>query len=614
MPYYCNPINVFYPYSFKRDPRDHFQMTVNREAADPSMVFYRGRYYIFASMTASVWVSEDMAKWKNFLLPDSFPIYDYAPDACVVGDWLYLTASNRGKPCSFYRTKDPVHGPYEEIRGSMDFWDPDLFADDDGRLYLYYGCSNTEPIRGVEVDPDTMKPKGEAVDLISGDPWKRGYERFGENHGQEPRTEAEIDRRFCEFLDASGKGAEEIPEENQKMIRAVFSGRPYIEGAWMTKYRGCYYLQYACPGAEFNVYGDGVYISDRPLGPFVPAESNPFSYHPGGFMPGAGHGSTMEDAQGAWWHASTMRISVSHVFERRVGIWPAGFDEEGSLFCNQRYGDWPLNTEKMRKDPWADPDWYLLSYKKVTGASSFAEGHEPGKVADENARTWWEEGRTEEGIPEHLEKGSAWLQMDLGGRREIHAIQINFADDMQGRGLPTCPGQLVPGPDMSRFIDRESGKTRWILELSEDGICWKILADKSHAETDLAHDLVVSEEGIMARFVRLTVLEVPYGSPCCISGLRVFGTGDGEKPDQPKFQAVRTGERDMIVSLVPDSDRTGCLVLWGADRDHLYHSCLVYGNAEKVEIGALVQGTAYSVRVDAFNENGITEGVCVTQA
>ena len=91
----------------------------------------------------------------------------------------------------------------------------------------------------------------------------------------------------------------------------------------MTKHAGKYYLQYACPGAEFNVYADGVYVADAPLGPFHLAENNPFSYKPGGFLPGAGHGSTMQDRRGQWWHTATMRISKNHVFERRVGIWPA---------------------------------------------------------------------------------------------------------------------------------------------------------------------------------------------------------------------------------------------------------------------------------------------------
>ena len=123
------------------------------------------------------------------------------------------------------------------------------------------------------------------------------------------------------------------------MMRSYLSKRPYIEGAWVNKFRGKYYLQYAFAGSQYNTYGDGVYVSDSPLGPYTLAETAPFSYKPGGFMNGAGHGSTMEDLNGNIWHTATMRISRNHNFERRVGISPCGLDTDGELFCNQRYGD-----------------------------------------------------------------------------------------------------------------------------------------------------------------------------------------------------------------------------------------------------------------------------------
>lgn len=34
----------------------------------------------------------------------------------------------------------------------------------------------------------------------------------------------------------------------------------------MTKHEGKYYLQYACPGMQFNTYADEVYVSNAPLG------------------------------------------------------------------------------------------------------------------------------------------------------------------------------------------------------------------------------------------------------------------------------------------------------------------------------------------------------------
>ena len=179
MAYYCNPINVNYRYQFNQDSRTGI-LSVNREAADPSMIFYQGRYYIFASMTLGVWVSDDLAHWENHRLPDSLPLYDYAPDVRVIGGWVIVCASRRERVCDYYRTKDILHGPYERIEGSFPFWDPNLFQDEDGRTSFYWGCSNVTPIYGVEVDPDTLAPIGERRELIFSDAFAKGFERTGD--------------------------------------------------------------------------------------------------------------------------------------------------------------------------------------------------------------------------------------------------------------------------------------------------------------------------------------------------------------------------------------------------------------------------------------------------
>ncbi len=55
-------------------------------------------------------------------------------------------------------------------------------------------------------------------------------------------------------------------------------------------------------------------------------------------------------------------------------------------------------------------------------------------------------------------------------------------------------------------------------------------------------------------------------------------------------------------------DAVGCEVLWGHSPDKLYHSVQVFGR-NQAEIRALKAGVErYYVRVDAFNENGITAG------
>jgi len=594
MKYLCNPVNINYRYQFNMDPRQHGKMQICREAADPSMILFHGRYYIFASMTLGVWVSDDLSTWENHRLPGELPLYDYAPDVRVMGDWVYFCASRREENCDRYRTKDILNGPYEKIQGSFPFWDPNLFVDDDGRVYFYWGCSNITPVWGVELDPNTMQPKGDKRVLVEGHPFEIGYERVGEDNSQFPATEAEIDAAYAAFHRRQGISEDQVPEQLKPLIRGMFSRKPYIEGAWMDKQNGKYYLQYACPGTQYNTYSDGVYVSSGPLGPFTLADNNPYSYKPGGFLPGAGHGSTMRDRKGNWWHAATMRISMNHDFERRVGIWPAGFDADGELFCNQRYGDWPMAAEG---DPWRSPAWMLLSAGKKATASSFVDGHEPGRATEENVRSWWRAAS---------ENRSEWLQIDLGQVFDVHAIQINFADDHID--IP-CPGRIVGG-SQARYIEERDLTTQWKLMGSIDGKNWFVIEDKSDAKTDLSHDFILREEGFRARFLRLTDMAVPYGQRPCVSGLRVFGLGQGEKPAVPSFTARRDSDLDMTVSIEAQENTLGYNILFGNSPEKLYHSYMTF-RAGNQRVGALIKGRNYFVRVDAFNENGITEGACV---
>lgn len=594
MKYLCNPVNINYRYQFNMDPRQHGKMQICREAADPSMILFHGRYYIFASMTLGVWVSDDLSTWENHRLPGELPLYDYAPDVRVMGDWVYFCASRREENCDRYRTKDILNGPYEKIQGSFPFWDPNLFVDDDGRVYFYWGCSNITPVWGVELDPNTMQPKGDKRVLVEGHPFEIGYERVGEDNSQFPATEAEIDAAYAAFHRRQGISEDQVPEQLKPLIRGMFSRKPYIEGAWMDKQNGKYYLQYACPGTQYNTYSDGVYVSSGPLGPFTLADNNPYSYKPGGFLPGAGHGSTMRDRKGNWWHAATMRISMNHDFERRVGIWPAGFDADGELFCNQRYGDWPMAAEG---DPWRSPAWMLLSAGKNATASSFVDGHEPGRATEENVRSWWRAAS---------ENRSEWLQIDLGQVFDVHAIQINFADDHID--IP-CPGRIVGG-SQARYIEERDLTTQWKLTGSIDGKNWFVIEDKSDAKTDLSHDFILREEGFRARFLRLTDMAVPYGQRPCVSGLRVFGLGQGEKPAVPSFTARRDSDLDMTVSIEAQENTLGYNILFGNSPEKLYHSYMTF-RAGNQRVGALIKGRNYFVRVDAFNENGITEGACV---
>jgi hypothetical protein len=147
----------------------------------------------------------------------------------------------------------------------------------------------------MELDKNRrFSPKGNKVELFNLDEAKHGWERFGDNHS------------------------------------SAMEG--YMEGAWMTKHDGKYYLQYAAPGTEFNVYGGGVYTADQPLGPYTYAPNNPVFYKPGGFINGAGHGSTVQGPGGQYWHFASMAVSVNVNWERRLCVFPTWFDQDGLMY------------------------------------------------------------------------------------------------------------------------------------------------------------------------------------------------------------------------------------------------------------------------------------------
>jgi hypothetical protein len=533
------------PYRFQL--RDRAGKCV-REAADPSVVLYKDKFWLFASKSSGYWHSSDMREWK-FVETKVLPAEDYAPDVRVINGAIHFTASRQNENCPIYRSTNPGADKWEKVSEPFPYFDPCMFQDDDGRVYLYWGCSNDNPIRGVELDPKTMTPIGEEKVLFAGKPDEHGWER-GEDDNLKDRA-------------------------------------PYIEGAWMTKHNGIYYLQYAAPGTEWNIYGDGVYTARSPLGPYEYASHNPFSFKPGGFITGAGHGSTFLDKHGNLWHIASMRISMGHLMERRIGLFPAGFDKDGILFCNTLFADYPTRFPDKKWDPWKDPfaGWMLLTYGKGTTASSSRQGHGHASAVDENIRSWW---AATTGNP------GEWLCVDMGNVCTVHVVQVNFYED-----------------GCTQF-GREGAPLRhqYLLESSLDGKTWAVACDKRKNETDVPHDYVEFDSPVEARFLRITNHHMPAGGLFAISGLRAFGLGHGKRPAQARSVTAvvdPANRRVAQVSWAPAKDAIGYNVLWGIAPDKLYSSWMVYGRND-LTLPCLNTGQRYWVRVDAFNENGITAG------
>lgn len=595
---YCNPLDLPYRYQHMNEQGRRYAF---REGADPTLVLFKGTYYLFVSMSAGFFYSDDLLHWSFHPDPDLL-IYDYAPDVRAVGDYLYFCASRRSENCPILRSADPLHEKFAQVAAPFPFWDPDLFLDDDGRLYLYWGCTNTQPIWGVELDRETLEPIGEKRALIHGDPEHLGYERPGEN-GVVNKESSVMYRSLAPLFDPKTRtlklpeGVTDLGGYPVEALTKIFLavGQPYIEGAFMTKHAGKYYLQYACPGTQYNTYADGVYLGESPLGPFTRQAANPFSAVTGGFITGAGHGSTIADQSGNYWHAATMRISVNHDFERRVGLFPAGFDKDGVLYCNQNFADYPHRIPAGRFDP-ADwqPAWMLLSYAKPAFASSTAAGSNPALAVDENIRTWWSAADAAPG---------QWLAVDLGRMMDVRAVQVNLADQDVAVEFPP---EAYRDDRHTRHIELNPQISHYTVETSEDGEHWAVLAA---VDRECSNGYYEVEGGVAARYVRVVGGALPYGQPLRVAGLRVFGNGGGEKPAPARAAAERRGSLDAVVRWTPlaEMGAQGCNIRYGIAPDKLYLSHLVYG-ADEAVLTTLTAGQTYYIAVDSFNENGITPG------
>ena len=591
---YCNPLDLEYRYQHVREGE---KCAGFREGADPTLVLFKGTYYLFVSMSAGFWHSEDLLNWQFHANEKLLP-YDYAPDVRQIGEYLYFCASRRHENCPIWRTRDPLSDIFEEVSVPFPFWDPHIFCDDDGRVYFFWGCTNTDPIYGVEMNPDTMMPMGAPVGLIGGREQELGYERVIDDSGKVQSKETSfVFQQLKDRIDpATGKLM--LPPDLkiggytaaglQKMLDSI--GKPYIEGAFMTKHKGRYYLQYACPGTQYATYADGVYVSEKPLGPYTLQPSNPFSAKPGGFMTGAGHGSTIMDKHGNYWHASTMRISVNHAFERRVGLFPAGFDKDGILYCNQNFADYPFRVPEGKFNAAAlKPEWMLLSYKKPVTVSS---GENTERCVDEDCRTWWSADSAEPG---------QWVCVDLEEGMDIRAIQVNLADEAL---IVEFPADSYGDDRKTRHIEMNPQITNYTLEISNDGKVWTVL-EKASRECSNAYFEYL--DGVTARYVRLTAGELPYGQRLRVSGLRIFGNGNGEKPAQANAKAKRIGDMDAQVTWDAVPGAQGYNVRYGIAPDKLYLSWMVY-DATELKLTTLIKKQDYYVCVDSFNENGISEG------
>ncbi|HEX4083589.1 MAG TPA: discoidin domain-containing protein [Chthoniobacteraceae bacterium] len=571
---FCNPMNLDYgPYA-----------KGSRHGADPVIVLFKGKYYLFDTDDKPGYrVSDDLVHWSDILFDPATlalattPKGDIiAPAAYTDGKYLYYVVFG-GR--HILRTADPASGHWDDCaQMSGGAGDPDLFLDDDGKVYMIGGLGEVtiwqlnpgdfSTVKGSRFDP-IPNFKTLAAFIAAKSPYGLYYGHNVYNH---------LNWNLRGTLDTSGLD-----------LSAQKSGVPTMEGNWMTKYRGRYYLQDANPDTSCPWYSDSVWEADSINGPYKFADYSPGSMKVGGFINSAGHSCLFQDKYGNWWRVTTLWIGVYAGFERRVGLFPAGFDDKGRLFTRTDFGDYPVVVpngpfDANKQSPLAG--WYVLSTGKTCTASTTLDSkHAPEMAADENVRTWWSAKTGDKG---------EWFQMDLGKLCTVNAVQVNFAEQ-------DCKNDPA-----------SEDYTAYQLLASQDGNHWTTVIDKAGNQSAAPHDYVPFATPLKARYLKVVNVHAAKLGKFALRDLRVFGNGGGTPPARIAPPAVTRGNPAWNVTFRwnPSSTADGYMIRYGVAPDALHLSIQVQGGGTgKLTVSCVDADVKYYYRVDSYNDSGITEGL-----
>jgi xylan 1,4-beta-xylosidase len=502
---YCNPLPI------ETSSRDGAPQGVN--LGDITVVREGGKYYMFCTGGGG-WVSDDLVNWRYQGVDMKAGRVPVAPHVWKSNGQFYMS----GNDAPVYRAPSILGpyevlgewatvsgGPFEGIANGYKWkgaFDVDVFVDDDNKSYLYYPARSTEGIEVVTLDPAHPNRFTSAPKRLFGFNPAHVWERYGE---------------WNEYPDVS-----------------------WIEGPWMTKYKGTYYLQYSGSGTQWLSYATGVYQSKSPTGPFTYSPVNPILRRTTGVVTGTAHGSIVEGPDGRLWQFYTIVMS-NPPGGRRVGMDPVGIDANGHLFVHGPT-ETPQWAPGVVADPARDADSgsvpLTINKMRAMNTKSAFSSQRPGRDAayaiDNSTGTWWEPAEDD---------AQPSLTVDLGPATEMDRVQMFTVDSSRivfsvgGRGPGARGGTAAPAapptPGAKAF--------RYKIETSSDGKTFTVLLDKT--QNAVTRYVEFDElKPTVCRFVRLTLTEWPRQAsvPLGVIEFTVFGKAvtPSALPD-PTFVKVR---------------------------------------------------------------------------
>ncbi|MDO5443441.1 MAG: family 43 glycosylhydrolase [Bacteroidia bacterium] len=468
---YCNPLPM--------------EIGQGSASGDVSVFQWEGKYYMFCT-GGGAWVSEDMLNW-DYHYVEGVPV---APDVRPYNGKFYMT----GNSSNVWVADNPL-GPYKVLgqwknlpdleHGWSQGFDPHIYVDEKNQPYLFWPGMAISGIYSVKLNKDDITQfEGPVTHHFSFNP-NHIWERQGEHN---------------EYPDVA-----------------------WIEGPWIYKHNGTYYLQYSASGTQWRTYAEGYYKADKVEGPYVYADNNPLLRRTDGIVTGPAHGSMVTGPDGKIWQFYTVVLRSGG---RRIGMDRVIVDENGNLTCDVT--DTPQWAPGVIKDETrGDSGSIIISVGKTTmstgegfpGAAKIATSEKPGRgpeyALDDNTATWWEPA-DDDPQPSLMISLSPAVDRDRVQTFAVDGARILFGGGA-GRG--------------SRGGSSVLPVYKYKMEVSMDGKEWQTVVDQSANATP--RNVVFDEfEPVEARYVKLTMLDWPKTGNFSILDFTVFGKATGWSPSQ----------------------------------------------------------------------------------
>jgi hypothetical protein len=117
---------------------------------------------------------------------------------------------------------------------------------------------------------------------------------------------------------------------------------------------------------------------------------------------------------------------------------------------------------------------------------------------------------------------------------------------------------------------------------------------------------------VQARYIKLENIHMPTGK-FALSAFRIFGNGNGAKPDPVKdFIILRTekDKRSAFIKWSPVDNAFAYNIYYGTHPDKLYTSIMVHSNNE-YWLKTMDSQKTYYFTIESINENGVSARMAV---